>query len=170
MTRKTPAIVAFLIGTAASALAQSAALDVPAELGNIDYSQTPSSVISSHETGQPVVWLGRVESASIKKENGKVVFEWLCRHLSFAVPTKDAIATQPIRFASSDSGYFVVNLVTQIPADAPDSVSSQIANAGKYILVAGRAQAIVSRGGKQAVFLNTSKMVQANGIAEPIKR
>jgi hypothetical protein len=145
-------------------------IDVPKSLGPIDDSQTPAAIVSSGRTGQAVVWLGRVESATVKKEGGRVVLEWVCRHLLFAEPSKRAIERSPIRFTPGKSGYFVVNLVANMPAETAESVSTDLIHAGKYILVAGRAAAIVRRGGKDAVFLHTEQMLQSDEIAEPAKQ
>jgi hypothetical protein len=163
-------ILPFVAWLGISASGQTALIDVPVELGPIDWSRTPVSVIAESPTGQAVVWLGRVESSSVKTENGRVVFEWLCRHLTFAERNEKAIAKQPISHSSSKSGYFVVNVVSDIPADMAKSVTPEIAHAGKYILAAGRAEAIVKRRGKPAVFVNTFKMLQANEIAEPVRK
>jgi hypothetical protein len=151
-------------------VANASLIDVPKSLGPIDDSQTPAAIVSSGRTGQAVVWLGRVESATVRKEGGRVVLEWVCRHLPFAEPSERAIERSPIRFTPGKSGYFVVNLVANMPAETAESVSTDLIHAGKYILVAGRAAAIVRRGGKDAVFLHTEQMLQSDEIAEPAKQ
>lgn len=143
-------------------------LDLPSGFNPVAWSYSPAEAVRAPGDQRAVVWLGQVESVTSKAEGGKVVVEWLCRHLEFASPGPDAISATPVRFRNATSGYFVVNIVLEAPAETAASLRDQFEEAGRYILAAGRAAGVVRSGGRTAAFLETVSMTQADDLGEAV--
>ena len=146
------------------------ALDLPPDFGPIDWSYVPSEALTSPANRTAVVWLGAVESVVTRAKGEKVTVEWTYRHLAFADPGSKAVASLPVRFRESDSGYFVVNLILTAPPDLADDLKKQFTEAGKYILAAGHVEGAVVSAGHKAAFLASVAMSQADDLGEPAGR
>ncbi|KAB2963644.1 MAG: hypothetical protein F9K16_06255 [Thermoanaerobaculia bacterium] len=132
----------------------------------MDWSYTPLEAVQNPNSRRTVVWLGRVESVATRAEGGKVTVEWLCRHLEFAVRGPGAIASAPVQFRSSESGYFVINLVLDVPAEAAADLEAQFEVTERYVLAAGHISGMVNVAGHAAAFLATEAMTQADDLGK----
>ncbi len=143
-------------------------IEVPAELGVINWNLTPAAVLAEGKTGQSVVWLGTIEKVTAKPRGEETEVEWLCRHLRFAEPGPAAIARRPIPVTRDANGLFVVDLIIKAPTEAAETIQEHFAGAGQYLLVAGRVEDVVTRDGSSAVVLHAARMLQANELIENV--
>lgn len=131
-------------------------IEIPADLGPINWQLTPAAALATDPKSQGVVWLGAIENVTATPRGDDLEIEWHCRHLQYSSPGPEAIAAEPVAIAPGETGHFLVNLILQAPAEAAEALRSQFAGAGQFMLAAGFVEGAVTREGRTLVFLHTA--------------
>lgn len=122
--------------------------------------------MQSPRKGEPLVWAGAVEKFTYKVVGEKVELEWICRHMAFKSNGPEAIRSRPIKVHDHGAGYFLVNLITEMPVEKAKEYFVKYSEHKYYLVAGGTFEAIVSRDDKNVVFLYTEKMDVSRNLVE----
>ena len=120
--------------------------------------RTPGDVIAEPVPGERVSWVGEIESFEATRDGSKVVLEWVCSHLATPSPLPRELEAPPIHVSGAGSGFFLVNLVSEMPQEEIASLAVKTEESPHYMWASGTVESVVTRRGRQVVFLYTEEM------------
>lgn len=108
---------------------------VSPEVVGTNWNRAPEDVLASPLKDEPLIWIGAVKNAFVKKLNDKIEIEWLCEHLAFSEPGPDAISVRPIKVRKG-RGHFALSIISSdMPMEQAMKFKKEHTDSPHYILV-----------------------------------